>query len=127
MRAPRYELMQQRKILFIAVWSKVEIGRNALQLFRLYGLFIFFHELLIHAPGNSRSLHGGLLRTNGNLVRMHIVEPQLVDQGLLDDLVRQEEGCNVYALRPRAKRARQVAIDVDRASILAVARDMGMS
>ena len=100
--------LQQLKILFIAIRPEVQGRRYALYPFVFYGLFIFFDEALIESPGGSRGLDRVTLGTLRNLVGVKIMEAQLVEQRLLDDFMRQQEGLDPIPTTQKAERFRQI-------------------
>src|ERR1700736_3354131 len=52
---------------------------------------------------------------------VEIMQPQLVEQGLFHDLVREKERVDAHLARQKTKRAREMAIDEHGAAVLAVA------
>src|SRR5437868_4979388 len=82
---------------------------------------MFFHEPLICPPGHSGRLYRIPLRAHCYLMRVKIMQPQLVEQRLLNDLMREEERLDAHRAHQPAKAARQMPIDKDRMSVYAVA------
>ena len=58
-------------------------------------------------------------------MRMQVMQAQLIEQSVLDDLVRQQEGLDPDHPHQPAERARQVAVNENRPAVLAVAGDVG--
>jgi hypothetical protein len=81
------QLPQQGKILQVAVWSEVEIARHPLQFFLLNRLLVPLHEPLVGPPRDARGLYRRPLRPDRDLVRVQIVQADLVQKRLLHDLM----------------------------------------
>ena len=67
------------------------------------GFSYCFDEASIKPPGGSRGLDRVTLLTLRNLVGVKIMEAQLVEQSLLDDFMRQQEGLDPIPTTQKAE------------------------
>ena len=88
-------------------------------------LDVFLHEPVVVAPFDSGRAHGGLLGARRDLMRMEVMQVELIDQGFLDFLVQDQEAIGVDVPSAVAQRRRHVAVDVDRLAVPAVAGEVG--
>ena len=58
-------------------------------------LDVFLHEAVVILPADAGGAHRGLLGAGGDLMRVQIVQIELVDQGLLDLLMQDEEAVGI--------------------------------
>jgi hypothetical protein len=117
--------LQQIVVVFIAVRLGVEIVRHPGEPLVADALDIFLHELVVVAPVDANRTHCGLLGPRRNLMRMQVVQPELIDQGLFHFLVQDEKAVSLDRAPAHFELARHAPVNVDGLTILAVACKIG--
>src|SRR5439155_1293728 len=121
---PLDQTLQEREVFFVAIRGEVQCRGNFNQLFFFNWFFMSFHQALVRPPGNSRCFHRIALRTQSDLMRMNIVQTQLVQERLLDNLVRYQEWLDPLSLREPSEGTGQMPVDEHRMSVDAIACDI---
>jgi len=107
--------------VLVAIGLSVEVTGYLAKAFIADAFDKFLHEPVVVAPFEASSAHGYLFGTRRNLVGMQIVQPELIDQCLLDLLVQDKKTVGVNLAAFEFERCRHVAIDVDRLTVEAIA------
>jgi hypothetical protein len=81
--------------MLVTIGLGIEVARYLVKLFIADAFDVFLHETVVVAPLDAGSAHGCLLCTGRNLVGVQIVQPELIDQRLLDLLVQDKKPIGV--------------------------------
>jgi hypothetical protein len=73
--------------VLVAIGLSIEVAGYLTKAFIADVFDKFLHEPVVVAPFEASSAHGRLFGTRRNLVGMQIMQPELIDQRLLDLLV----------------------------------------
>ena len=73
-----HQALQQAEILFVAIRREAQRCGNARELFIFDLLLVLLHEALISPPGYSGGFNRIALGAEGDLVRMQVIEAQLI-------------------------------------------------
>ena len=111
--------------MLITIRFLVEVTRNAFQSFIPYLLDVLLHSAVVGAPLDSIGTDSGFLSPQRYLVGMLVVEIELVDQGLLDCLVKHEVTICLNHEITELERRRKMTVDIDRPSIQAITGEVG--
>ena len=111
--------------MLVAIGLEIEIVGQLGQPLVAHRLDVLLHEAVVSAPRDAVGAHRRLLGARRDLVRVLIVEIEMVDQRLLDLLVQQQIAVDRDVAAAIAERRRQMAVDVDAFAVEAVAGEIG--
>src|SRR5262249_23817790 len=116
--------LEQIEIVLVAIGLKIKVGGNLAQALVADSLDVFLHEAVIVAPAQPGSAHGRLFGARSNLVRMQIMQPELIDQRLFHLFMQDQEAIGIHVATFDLQSARHMAIDVDSLPVDAVTREV---
>src|SRR5262249_32631471 len=104
---------QQVEIVLIAIRLEVELGGHFAAPLVPDPFDVALHESVIVAPTDTGGANGGLLGARGDLMRVQVVKPELIDKRLFDFLVQDQVAVGVDCAASITHCLRHVPIDVD--------------
>src|SRR5208282_946673 len=116
---------QQIVIVLVAIGLQVEILRHFGEALVTDAFDVSLHESIVVVPRDAGRAYGCLLGTRGNLMGVKIVQPELVDQRLLNLLMQDEVAIGVDRAPVEFEGLRHMTVDIDRLAVQAVAREIG--
>ena len=121
---PRHPL-EKIVVVLVPVRFAIEVSGNFGQPFIADDFDVFLHEVVIVAPTDPGRAYRRLFGPRGDLMRMQIVQAELIDQRLFDFLVEDEKPVGFDDTPVEFERLRHVPIDIDYLAVEAVARQIG--